>query len=441
MENTGTKRTALVNEIVRDEGDEPETKTGPNERWGCLVVLASFYCIAILDGVGYTTGILLDSFLQELGGGRAEVSLAGSLQVGVYCLSGPLVGKLVMRFGARPVCIAGALLSSLGLFGASYAPSLGLLVLGYSIVTGFGFGLMYIPCVVGVAPYFTDRRALAIGICLCGSGFGTFGLAPIAQHILDNYGWRWVLRTFSAFSLVGVLCGAVMVPVDLPEEDFSKRSPPKKRSRLLSYVLGDDLSKSRRLGTYYLFTLADFLAFTAIYIPYTHLPPLAKYRNISSGDAAFLISAGGISNTIGRLVGGWLSDQSWTHPILITVVSLILAIIPSFVLPWCLAYWTFLISFGFFGFITGCVVGCTNPALIKLLGLNCLSQAFGIVSALRGVAAMAGPPLAGLLVDDFLEPGLALYLCGALLVASACIGTIAAVVNSVQERRAHYVEL
>ena len=150
METNRNERRALVNEIVKDEDDKPQTENRPNEKWGWLVVLASFYCIAILDGVGYTTGILLDSLLQDLGGGRAKISLAGSLQVGVYCLSGPLVGKLVMRFGARPVCISGALLASIGLFGASFAPSLGLLIFGYSVVTGFGFGLMYIPCVVGV---------------------------------------------------------------------------------------------------------------------------------------------------------------------------------------------------------------------------------------------------------------------------------------------------
>ena len=75
-----------------------------------------------------------------------------------------------------------------------------------------------------------------------------------------------------------------------------------------------------------------------------------QYRNISSGDAAFLISAGGISNTIGRdvvtnlvalayllyprLVGGWLSDQRWTHPLVITLVALIAGVVPSFVIPW-----------------------------------------------------------------------------------------------------------
>ena len=47
--------------------------------WGWLVVAASFYCIAILDDVGYTTEILLDALLKDLGGGRAEMSLANSL--------------------------------------------------------------------------------------------------------------------------------------------------------------------------------------------------------------------------------------------------------------------------------------------------------------------------------------------------------------------------
>ena len=278
MSNTVDESNENAEQCI-ENNDNSSTKKRPSEAWGWLVVAASFYCIAILDGIGYTTGILLDAFLKDLGGGRAEMSLAGSLQVGVYCLSGPIVGKLVAAFGTRPVCITGTLLSSIGLFAASFAPSLGALILGYSVITGFGFGLMYIPCVVGVAPYFKERRALAIGICLCGSGFGTFGLAPVSQHILDHYGWRWVLKTLSAFSLLGVLCGSVMVPIDIPEEEIEVNRRPRKRSRLVSIVLGDDLAKSRRLGVYYLFTFADFLAFTAIYIPYTHLPPLAKVRH------------------------------------------------------------------------------------------------------------------------------------------------------------------
>ena len=62
--------------VTTDQGDQ-----GPPAWWGWVVVTASFYCIAVLDGVGYTTGVMLDSLLRDLGGGRGEVSLVGSIQV------------------------------------------------------------------------------------------------------------------------------------------------------------------------------------------------------------------------------------------------------------------------------------------------------------------------------------------------------------------------
>ena len=62
--------------VTSDQCDQ-----GPPAWWGWVVVTASFYCIAVLDGVGYTTGVMLDSLLRDLGGGRGEVSLVGSMQV------------------------------------------------------------------------------------------------------------------------------------------------------------------------------------------------------------------------------------------------------------------------------------------------------------------------------------------------------------------------
>ena len=253
--------------------------------WGWVVVVASFLNIAIIDGVGYSAGILLDSLLAELGGGRGGVAVAGSLQVGVYSLSGPIVGRLITSFGARPVCIAGALISCLGLLGASYSSSLGSVLIGYSVVTGFGFGMMYIPSVVGVAPYFTQRRSLAIGICLCGSGIGTFTLAPISAYILENYGWRWVFRAFSAISFFCMFGSASMSPVfDESEENSEDEQEVRKeederkglKSKTLSVILGEELTNSKGLGLFSMIVFADFLTFTAIFIPYTHLPPLAK---------------------------------------------------------------------------------------------------------------------------------------------------------------------
>ena len=97
---------------------------------------------------------------------------------------------------------------------------------------------------------------------------------------------------------------------------------------------------------------------------------MLQSRGVSGGDAAFLVSVGGLCNTVGRLVGGaarwgsyctqWIdnpalppSDLQTVRPLHLTLVSLATCLLPSVVLPLCQHYWAFLLSFGAVGFLTG----------------------------------------------------------------------------------------
>ena len=57
-------------------------------------------------------------------------------------------------------------------------------------LAGIGFGFMYLPSIVMVSFYFDKRRALATGIAVCGSGVGTFVLAPFFNFLVTEYGWK-----------------------------------------------------------------------------------------------------------------------------------------------------------------------------------------------------------------------------------------------------------
>ena len=74
------------------------------------------------------------------------------------------------RWGTRKVCMAGALLSACGLVLGSFAKTLAHVMVAYrffyimqhaitdaasSIITGVGFGLMYLPAIVATANHFT----------------------------------------------------------------------------------------------------------------------------------------------------------------------------------------------------------------------------------------------------------------------------------------------
>lgn len=46
------------------------------------------------------------------------------------------------------------------------------------------------PAVLTVGFYFEKWRALATGLALCGSGVGTFAMAPITEKLSGTIGWK-----------------------------------------------------------------------------------------------------------------------------------------------------------------------------------------------------------------------------------------------------------
>lgn len=60
--------------------------------------------------------------------------------------------------------------------------------------TGIGFSMIYVSAVLIPGFYFDKWRALATGISVCGSGIGTFVLAPMNVILVENYGWRFTIQ-------------------------------------------------------------------------------------------------------------------------------------------------------------------------------------------------------------------------------------------------------
>ena len=177
----GEKRGEGGNEGGKGEGRGEAKEEGPDGGWGWLVVFACFCTTFTLDGIGYSFGMFMKPLKREMVENNMAISTIGSLQIAVYLFSGPLVARLVAKFGVRIVAITGSLLAGVGLLAASLSSSLPLLMLSYSGVSGLGLGFLYIPGVVASQAHFTRRRALAVGIAVCGTGVGTLVLPPLVE--------------------------------------------------------------------------------------------------------------------------------------------------------------------------------------------------------------------------------------------------------------------
>ena len=101
------------------------------------------------------------------------------------------------------------------------------------------------------------------------------------------------------------------------------------------------------------------------------------------------------------MVAGWICDRSWLHPISIASLSTGIVLVPLFSLAYCTTYPAFIVCTSLYGWLTGCWIAVMSPIFVRLLGLQLLSPAFSFLTAVRGLATLSGPPLAGALVDRF----------------------------------------
>jgi len=421
-----------------DESGEGSVGKGLLDSSWCIVVLASsFLCLCVLDGVTYTFGVFLPALMEDLEGGRGEVSAAGSFQVGVYSFTSLVAARLVSTHGPRPICMIGALLAACGLATASLAWDIVSLLGSYSLMTGIGFGLMYVPAVVAVAQHFTERRALALGVCVCGSGVGTFILAPLEHYLLLTIGWRTTFLCLAGVCFLCLFCGAVMTPTEkfsygqlTDDQDLlnASYSSPTLQSSFsscistsLSIILSPELLASPALVPFLLIAGADCVATMGLFIPFTFLPDEAHSAGISTDDAAFLVAVMGISSALGRLIAGWLCDQPRCNPLAFTALSVGAAAVAPLLFPWISSYSTYLLLSAFFGLVTGMWIAASSPMLVRILGLSLLSPAFGLMTAFQGAAALSGPPLAGMAIDWLGDKGVAFHLAGAILASAALV--------------------
>ena len=112
-------------------------------------------------------------------------------------------------------------------------------------------------------------------------------------------------------------------------------------------------------------------------------------------DAAFLLSVIGISNTVARLILGWLSDRTWVNRLYLYNFCLVICGVSMALSPFCTTYTTQAIYCALFGITSGAYVGLTSVVLVDLLGLDKLTNAFGLLLMFQGIASVMGPPVIG----------------------------------------------
>ncbi len=196
--------------------------TEPPSRRGWIVLAATFVTQILLYGVWYGYSVFLVSLLREFGWSRSLVAGAFSTFVMVHGLLGPLIGWMVRRFGPRHLIMAGAVLMCLATCLMAETTRWWHLYAAFGIIAALAMSLAgWIPSVVLVGGWFPDRYGTAIGIMGSGIGVSIFALVPLAQVLIETFGWRWAYRILGVAVLAWVLPAALCLVRDPPPGNIS----------------------------------------------------------------------------------------------------------------------------------------------------------------------------------------------------------------------------
>ncbi|XP_027862944.1 monocarboxylate transporter 12-B-like [Xiphophorus couchianus] len=186
----------------------------PEGGWGWMVVASCFLATICIRAVTRCISMFFVEFQMYFERDYSTTAWIHSMIDCTTMLCAPLGSFLGNRLSCRVTVFLGGLLSSAGLVLSSFASSLEFLYASLGILTGLGYALSYTTSIAMVGKYFNERKALAFGIALSGSGIGTFLLAPAVQLLIEHYSWRGALLILGGFVSNLCVCGALMRPLE-----------------------------------------------------------------------------------------------------------------------------------------------------------------------------------------------------------------------------------
>jgi MFS family permease len=363
--------------------------------YGWVVVAAAFTLMFTGFGIVYSFAAFFKAFQTEFGAPRAHVSLVFSLCAFLYFMLGAPAGMLADRFGPRRVSFAGVTVLSLGLAGASFAPSLEVLYVTYSICLGVGVGLTYVPAVGAVQPWFIQRRAYATGIAVAGIGASNLVVPPFAAWLIELYGWRGAYLVLAAFAFV--LSGAAACIIDNNPSAHGGTPEDSATSSTNDGISGWTLSEALRSKVFWILYATLSLPTVGVFVPMVHLAPYATDLGYSASSGVLLISLIGLGSLLGRFAIGGLADRMGR---LRSLAWMYAGLGACFLVWWqsrgLVALGVVAVGIGLFygGFVA------TMPAVcMDLFGGRAISGIIGWLYTAPGIGTLIGPTAAGYAFD------------------------------------------
>lgn len=286
--------------------------------YGWVVAAVVFLVLLAAAGTRATPSVMMLPLEHQFGWSRATISLAISVNIALYGLTGPFAAASMQRFGVRPTLMTALVVMAGGVALSSMMTVPWQMVLIWGVMVGSATGVAALTLSATVVNrWFVQRRGLVMGVLTASSATGQLVFLPVLAAVAEHHGWRPVAMIVAVVAALVLPLVAFLLPErptsvglrpygephDAPRTDNHSAQNP------LAIAFGTLASASKSRDFWLLF-ISFFIcgASTNGYVG-THLIAMCGDYGLSEVQGASLLAAMGIFDLFGTTLSGWLSDR------------------------------------------------------------------------------------------------------------------------------------
>lgn len=356
-----------------------------------LICMISTLAICICIGFVYAWSVLQNPIVVKFQWVDTKVTLAYTMNIICSNVIAMILGSIIRKISIRTCVLIGSVLFGLGLLATGFVTYIWQLYLFYGIVGGFGTGLIYPQLMSYVVRLYPERTGIASGIATAAYGSGAVIWAPVSTAFINNVG---ISNTFKILGIVFlIVCVAFSLLLKDPPEGFREALIPRKTKQ----VVGTDLDMNRgqmlKTARFYMTIGAFSCGLVAGVIIISNASPILQDTlSYTVERAALFVSVFSLCNVGGRFLWGTLSDRIGLYNAITGVFAV--CILSMALLVFFGTEVVMIVGMGLAASCYGGLASMLTPFTGLSFGYRYITENFGCMFVVYGIASLIGPVLA-----------------------------------------------
>ena len=391
-----------------------------NTRW---TVLYASMAILLCAGSLYSFSVFAKPLSVSKGWSLPDVMLAFTINAAIAPIPTIIGGFISDKGKANISIILGGILFAVGFILTGFATTKGMLYFSYGVLSGVGQAFAYSGIISNALRFFPDKRGLAAGLITGAMGGASVIAAPIAHSLITNFGVHNAFIYLGTAYLLIIIVALFFIKVApanyQPVAEIKKEAVNKNWKQMLM-----------SLSFYFIISMFAIGAFSGLMVASNASVISQTMFGLTASVAATFVSIYALSNSLGRIVWGIISDKIGHEKTLIAIYSVIA--ISLLILVNIRTTLGLTVGLVLLGLCFGGTMGVFAPLVMKTFGPINQGVNYGIVFIGFSTAALFAPKYAAGIAakhnGDFTD---AFYVAIALVI----VGLVISVVYSIFSKR------